>query len=712
MRPVLSIAARKRSQPFERRRLRRCPPGVHVAPCIVPRPPPPRAVARPDRVPPRALPRRGAPEPLRVASRSAAACAAASAPRSRRSRCARCCARSPRGSRSPRPAAGRAHAPPLVTLTPARGGARGRRAASVYADAMPLFCRHNRLTANCPICSRELRGRAARQGAAPAPARSQRVAAPRAARARAGAAPAASSRASSRARPTTATATRSSPACARPPTPSASPPRSPPPPSGSSRPARTRRSPTSPTSSRRPGSRSCSRSPARRAELQDAIARRAPALGGRRAARTLPGRRARTRRGLPRLGGARRLAGGRLPRRADVDAASGASRACSSGSRCPASAARARFDLLAALGAAGRYELEADGCTSARTTPPTLAAKRAARLRRHDAARAPRPRPRGRLRAADRRARPRPRGLGHARRARRPDRRAARASPPPCGSASGADAAQPRLAPGASRVLERSRRRPEARATPPPKPRARGGCCVLGASALAALSLLLPSVPTYDPWAWIIWGREIAHGDLSPRPARRGSRCRCSSRRRSALAGDDGAPLLWLVVARAGGMLAFAMAFRLGVAPGRPVAGRDRRRRAVSPTSSSATSAAATPRASSSRSACGRSSATSTAAAATRSCSASRPRCCGPRCGRSSRSTALLLGWIEPTRRANDVRARRRRRPRAASCGSSPSTSAPATSCAPPPAPASRTRTRPRSPRTRSWRSSTARPRC
>ena len=39
-------------------------------------------------------------------------------------------------------------------------------------------------------------------------------------------------------------------------------------------------------------------------------------------------------------------------------------------------------------------------------------------------------------------------------------------------------------------------------------------------------------------------------------------------------------------------------------------------------------------------SACGRSSATSTAAAATPSCSASPPRCCAPRCGRSSRSTA------------------------------------------------------------------------
>ena len=32
--------------------------------------------------------------------------------------------------------------------------------------------------------------------------------------------------------------------------------------------------------------------------------------------------------------------------------------------------------------------------------------------------------------------------------------------------------------------------------------------------ALAALSLLLPSQPSYDPFAWLVWGREIAHGSL------------------------------------------------------------------------------------------------------------------------------------------------------------------------------------------------------
>ena len=44
--------------------------------------------------------------------------------------------------------------------------------------------------------------------------------------------------------------------------------------------------------------------------------------------------------------------------------------------------------------------------------------------------------------------------------------------------------------------------------------RARGGCSSLACLGLAALSLLGPSQPTYDPWAWLIWGRDIVHLDL------------------------------------------------------------------------------------------------------------------------------------------------------------------------------------------------------
>ena len=62
VRPVLSIAARRVAAPFEARRprapARRARRAVHL-----PRPPPARGLARPDRVPARALPRTPRPEP-------------------------------------------------------------------------------------------------------------------------------------------------------------------------------------------------------------------------------------------------------------------------------------------------------------------------------------------------------------------------------------------------------------------------------------------------------------------------------------------------------------------------------------------------------------------------------------------------------------------------------------------------------------------------
>ena len=87
------------------------------------------------------------------------------------------------------------------------------------------------------------------------------------------------------------------------------------------------------------------------------------------------------------------------------------------------------------------------------------------------------------------------------------------------------------------------------------------------------------------------------------RAARPGSRCRSSSRRRSRCSATTAAPDLWLVIARAGGLLAVAMAYRLGSRLAGRAAGVDRRRlRCCSPTSSCATSRAATRRGCSSRS--------------------------------------------------------------------------------------------------------------
>jgi hypothetical protein len=84
--------------------------------------------------------------------------------------------------------------------------------------------------------------------------------------------------------------------------------------------------------------------------------------------------------------------------------------------------------------------------------------------------------------------------------------------------------------------------------------------------ALAALSLLLPSQPSYDPFAWLVWGREIAHGQLDttggsswkPLPVVFTILFAPFSRL------DDAIPVaLWMVVARSGALLALAMAFRL-----------------------------------------------------------------------------------------------------------------------------------------------------
>jgi hypothetical protein len=96
---------------------------------------------------------------------------------------------------------------------------------------------------------------------------------------------------------------------------------------------------------------------------------------------------------------------------------------------------------------------------------------------------------------------------------------------------------------------------------------------LLACLALATLSLLLPSVPTYDPWAWIIWGREIMHGDLVTTTGPSWKPLPVIFTTPFSLLGDDGAPLAWLAIARAGGMLAIAMAYRLGARLAGPVAG-------------------------------------------------------------------------------------------------------------------------------------------
>jgi hypothetical protein len=95
------------------------------------------------------------------------------------------------------------------------------------------------------------------------------------------------------------------------------------------------------------------------------------------------------------------------------------------------------------------------------------------------------------------------------------------------------------------------------------------GACL----AIGALTLFVPSAPTTDPWGWIVWGREVAHLRLNtvagppswkPLPV-------LFTTPLSLL--GAAAPAVWLVVARAGGLMAFVFAYRLGARLAGPVAG-------------------------------------------------------------------------------------------------------------------------------------------
>src|SRR5262249_21451653 len=95
---------------------------------------------------------------------------------------------------------------------------------------------------------------------------------------------------------------------------------------------------------------------------------------------------------------------------------------------------------------------------------------------------------------------------------------------------------------------------------------------VLGSLVLAALTLLMPSAPTYDPWAWIVWGREIAHLNLSTVDGPSWKPLPVIFTTVFSLAGGA-APALWVLVARAGAIAAVVMTFRVTRRLGGGVAG-------------------------------------------------------------------------------------------------------------------------------------------
>ncbi|HEX7297767.1 MAG TPA: hypothetical protein VF257_02095 [Solirubrobacteraceae bacterium] len=79
---------------------------------------------------------------------------------------------------------------------------------------------------------------------------------------------------------------------------------------------------------------------------------------------------------------------------------------------------------------------------------------------------------------------------------------------------------------------------------------------------LTALTFLAPSAPTYDPWAWIIWGREVLHFDLSTIDGPSWKPLPVLLTTPFALFGPL-APDLWLFAARAGAIAGVVMVFRV-----------------------------------------------------------------------------------------------------------------------------------------------------
>ena len=106
----------------------------------------------------------------------------------------------------------------------------------------------------------------------------------------------------------------------------------------------------------------------------------------------------------------------------------------------------------------------------------------------------------------------------------------------------------------------------------PPRRMSPAAISVWVALVFGTLSLALRFTPGYDPWTWALWGREIAHLDLSTVA---GPAWKPLPVVLLALASPLGlgAPAVWLVVARAGWVLAVLTVWRLTYRTVRCVAG-------------------------------------------------------------------------------------------------------------------------------------------
>lgn len=98
------------------------------------------------------------------------------------------------------------------------------------------------------------------------------------------------------------------------------------------------------------------------------------------------------------------------------------------------------------------------------------------------------------------------------------------------------------------------------------------GVAVAACVAVAVASLALPATLAFDPWAWLVWGREVGHLDLDTTGGPSWKPLPVLAATVLAPAGDH-ATTLWLVAARAAGLLALVAAFRLAARFAGPAAG-------------------------------------------------------------------------------------------------------------------------------------------
>jgi hypothetical protein len=96
-------------------------------------------------------------------------------------------------------------------------------------------------------------------------------------------------------------------------------------------------------------------------------------------------------------------------------------------------------------------------------------------------------------------------------------------------------------------------------------------CALPVGLALAALSLLVAGEPVYDAWAWLVWGRELAHLQLDTTSGPAWKPLPVILAVPLSLTGDAGPPL-WLVLVRAAWLAALLLAAQIAfvLAAGRP----------------------------------------------------------------------------------------------------------------------------------------------